>query len=161
MKLYVSSDHAGFGLRQTLVAHLRGRGHDVIDFGAPTAMAVDYPDEAVKVARAVRDDANARGILLCGSGVGVCIAANKVRGVRAVDAWNLESARLSRAHNDANVLCMGARLVNEADAFAIADAWIDAVFEGGRHGRRLEKIAGIESREASVTHPAPSRETPV
>lgn len=151
MKLYVSSDHAGFGLRQALVAHLRRHGHEVIDFGAPTATAVDYPDEALKVARAVRDDATTRGVLLCGSGVGVCIAANKVRGVRAVDAWNLESARLSRAHNDANVLCLGARLVGEAEAFAIADAWLETPFEGGRHERRVEKITGIESREAAAS----------
>jgi len=153
VKLYVSSDHAGFGLRQALVAHLRRRGHEVIDFGAPTATAVDYPDEALKVARAVRDDASTRGVLLCGSGVGVCIAANKVRGVRAVDAWNLESARLSRAHNDANVLCLGARLVGETEAFAIADAWLETPFEGGRHERRVEKITGIETREAAASGP--------
>jgi ribose 5-phosphate isomerase B len=151
--LYVSSDHAGFGLRQALVAHLRRRGHEVIDFGAPTATAVDYPDEALKVARAVRDDASTRGVLLCGSGVGVCIAANKVRGVRAVDAWNLESARLSRAHNDANVLCLGARLVGETEAFAIADAWLETAFEGGRHERRVEKITSIETREAAASVP--------
>jgi len=159
VKLYVSSDHAGFGLRQTLVAHLRGRGHEVVDFGSPTATAVDYPDEALKVARAVRDDATARGVLLCGSGVGVCIAANKVRGVRAVDAWNLESARLSRAHNDANVLCLGARLVTESDAYAITDIWLETPFEGGRHERRVEKIAGIEAREAAGPIP-PAKATP-
>jgi len=87
-------------------------------------------------------------VLVCGTGLGVCIAANKINGVRAVDIWSVEGARLSRAHNDANVLCVGARLVPEAAAFSIVDAWLDTEFEGGRHARRVAKIAALEIEEA-------------
>jgi RpiB/LacA/LacB family sugar-phosphate isomerase len=87
-------------------------------------------------------------VLVCGTGLGVCISANKIHGVRAVDIWSVAAARLSRAHNDANVLCVGARLVSEAEAFSIVDAWLDTEFEGGRHARRVEKIAALEMEEA-------------
>ncbi len=146
-KIYAGSDHAGFALRGRLVAHLRSRGRQVEDLGPPTDGSSDYPTWAAAVARAVRDDAGSFGLVVCGTGLGVCIAANKVRGVRAVDAWNLEGARQSRGHNDANVLCLGARLVAEADAIAIVDAWLETPFEGGRHARRVALIAAIESEE--------------
>jgi ribose 5-phosphate isomerase B len=147
-KIFAGSDHAGFGLRGRLVAHLRGRGLEVEDLGAPTAESSDYPDWAAAVGRAVRDHGGSFGLVVCGTGLGVCIAANKVRGVRAVDAWNLEGALQSRGHNDANVLCLGARLVPEAQAIAILDAWLEAPFEGGRHARRVAKIAAIEAEES-------------
>ncbi len=153
MKIFAGSDHAGFQLKARLVERLRRQGHDVVDLGPPDEASCDYPDYAAAVGRAARD-AGARGVLVCGSGIGVSIAANKVRGVRAVDAWSPESARLSRAHNDANVLCLGARLVPEADAFAIADAWLATPFEGGRHVGRIDKIAQIEREEGGGVPPA-------
>jgi len=147
-KLYTGSDHAGFDLRTRMVAHLRALGFEVDDLGTPSAESTDYPDWAAAVGRAVRDHAGSLGVLVCGSGLGVCMAANKIHGVRAADAWNVEAARLSRAHNNANVLCVGSRLVPEAEAFAIVDAWLDTEFEGGRHARRVDKIAALEVEEA-------------
>ena len=150
-KLYTGSDHAGFDLRARMVAHLRALGFDVEDLGSPSAESTDYPDWAAAVGRAVREHAGSLGVLGCGTGLGVCMAANKIHGVRAADAWNVEAARLSRAHNDANVLCVGSRLVPEAEAFAIVDAWLDTDFEGGRHARRVEKMAALEVDEARRT----------
>jgi ribose 5-phosphate isomerase B len=147
-KLFTGSDHAGFELRGRMVAHLRALGFEVEDLGSPSAESTDYPDWAAAVGRAVRDHAGTLGVLVCGTGLGVCISANKIHGVRAVDVWSVESARLSRAHNDANVLCVGARLVPEAMAFTIVDAWLDTEFEGGRHARRVGKIAALEIEEA-------------
>ncbi|HVV49402.1 MAG TPA: ribose 5-phosphate isomerase B [Polyangia bacterium] len=146
-KIYAGSDHAGFALRRRLVEHLRARGHAVEDLGAETDASCDYPDYAAAVARAVAGEAGAVGLLVCGTGLGVCIAANKVHGIRAVDAWNVEVARISRAHNDANVLCLGARTTPEGDALAIAEAWLAAPFEGGRHAIRVGKIAALEAGE--------------
>jgi ribose 5-phosphate isomerase B len=146
-KIYAGSDHAGFALRRQLVEHLRAAGHTVEDLGTETEASCDYPDFAAAVGRAVSGEAGAVGLLVCGTGMGVCIAANKIHGVRAVDAWNVDVAKVSRAHNDANVLCLGARTVPEAEALAIADAWLSAPFDGGRHGRRVEKIAAIEADE--------------
>jgi ribose 5-phosphate isomerase B len=142
IKIVASSDHAGLKLRRVLVKELRDRGVDVEDLGPDSPEPIDYPDEAAKVAHrvGVGADADVRGLLVCGSGVGMCMAANKFAGVRAVDAWDLESARLSRAHNDANVLCLGERLLSEANASAILDAWLVTPFEGGRHARRVAKV---------------------
>ena len=147
-KIYAGSDHAGFTLRRTLVDQLRARGHNVQDLGPETDASCDYPTFAAVVARAVRDDAGAFGLLVCGTGLGVCIAANKVRGVRAVDAWNVEGAKQSRAHNDANVLCLGERLTAEAEAIALVDTWLATAFEGGRHARRVAQIAALELEES-------------
>jgi ribose 5-phosphate isomerase B len=147
-KIFTGSDHAGFSLRSRLVAHLRARGYDVDDLGTPSEQSTDYPDWAAQVGRAVRDHAGTLGILTCGTGLGVCMAANKIRGVRAADVWNVETARLSRAHNDANVLCVGARMLSETEALAIVDAWLSTPFEGGRHAARVTKIAALESEEA-------------
>ena len=144
MRIFAGSDHAGVGLKATLVAHLRTRGHEVIDVGASGDAPTDYPDWAGQVAFAVRQEPAARGVIVCGSGVGVTIVANKVPGIRAVDAWSAEIARLSRAHNDSNVLCLGARFLDEPAARAIADAWLETTFEGGRHAERLAKIPVVE-----------------
>jgi RpiB/LacA/LacB family sugar-phosphate isomerase len=146
-KIYAGSDHAGFNLRRRLVDHLRGRGYLVEDLGPATDASCDYPTFAAAVARAVRDDAGALGLLVCGTGLGVCIAANKVRGVRAVDVWNVEGAKQSRAHNDANVLCLGERLLPEPEAIAIVETWLATPFEAGRHGRRVAQIAALEIEE--------------
>lgn len=153
MKIYVGSDHAGFRLKTKLVDHLRAGGHDVVDLGTTDTTSTDYPAYAAKVARAVRDDTSARGLLVCGSGIGVSIAANKVRGIRAVDAWDVQAARISRAHNDTNVLCLGERHLEEPAALAITDTWLSTPFEGGRHQRRVSQIAGIEEEELGGTDP--------
>ncbi|HEY6476795.1 MAG TPA: ribose 5-phosphate isomerase B [Polyangia bacterium] len=144
-KIYAGSDHAGFALRQRLVEHLRAGGHTVEDLGTATEASCDYPDYAAAVGRAVNDEAGAVGLLVCGTGMGVCIAANKIHGVRAALAWNVEVATISRAHNDANVLCLGARTLRDVEALEIADAWLAAPFDGGRHARRVDKIRAIET----------------
>ncbi|HEY4394866.1 MAG TPA: ribose 5-phosphate isomerase B [Polyangia bacterium] len=145
-KIYAGSDHAGFALRHRLIEHLRAAGHTVEDLGTASEASCDYPDYAAAVGRAVSGESGAVGVLICGTGLGVCIAANKIHGVRAVDAWNVEAAKISRAHNDANVLCLGARTLAEPDALAIADAWLVAPFDGGeRHARRVDKIRQIEA----------------
>ena len=149
-KIFLSSDHAGFSLRSRVARHLLERLLPIDDFGPPDASPVDYPDEAVKVARLVRDTPEGRGILICGSGVGMAISANKIHGVRAVDAWCLEVARLSREHNDANVLCLGARMLSEEQALAIVDLWLETGFAGGRHATRVAKIAALERAETGT-----------
>ncbi|MDB4980286.1 MAG: sugar-phosphate isomerase, RpiB/LacA/LacB family [Myxococcales bacterium] len=149
-KIFAGSDHAGFALRGVVVAHLRARGLEVLDLGAPSAESTDYPDWGAKVGRAVRDAPGSVGVLICGTGMGICIAANKVSGVRGTAVWSVESARLAKAHNDANVLCLGARLTSDAEAVLLVDTWLDTTFEGGRHQRRLDKVAALE-REAAAT----------
>ena len=146
--IFLSSDHAGFDLRIKVARFLADRGLAFEDRGPTTAVPVDYPDEAGQVARLVRDTPDARGILVCGSGVGMSIAANKVRGIRAVDAWTREVARLSRQHNDANVLCLGQRVLAEDEALAIIDTWLSTPFEAGRHSTRVAKIAALEAEES-------------
>ncbi len=150
MKIYAGSDHAGVRLRSRLADHLRGQGHELVDLGPEQELSCDYPDHAAAVSHAVRRDPGSYGLLVCGSGVGVCIAANKVRGIRAAQPWNVESARLCRAHNDVNVVCIGARLVQESEAIAILDTFLTTPFERGRHVLRLAKIAGIEKAEGAA-----------
>jgi RpiB/LacA/LacB family sugar-phosphate isomerase len=147
VKIYVGSDHAGVTLKAKLAAYLRERGQEVVDLGTTSEEPTDYPDWAAWVATSVRHDAAARGLLVCGSGVGVAIVANKVPGIRAVDAWSPEVARVSRSHNDTNVLCLGARFLREEQAREIADAWLETPFEGGRHAVRLAKIAALEGEQ--------------
>jgi RpiB/LacA/LacB family sugar-phosphate isomerase len=147
VKIFLSSDHAGVKLRARLAERLRQQGHQTIDLGPLTEDPCDYPDAAAAVGRAVRGEAGSAGVLVCGSGLGVCVAANKIRGVRAVAPWSVESARLSRAHNDANVICLGARLLPETDVEAILDVFLSTAFEGGRHARRVGKVAALEAEE--------------
>ena len=146
-KVFLSSDHAGFDLRARVAHHLAARNQSFEDCGPPDATPTDYPDEARKVAERVRATPQARGILVCGSGVGMAIAANKVEGIRAVDAWNPDVARISRQHNDTNVLCLGARLLSEEQALEIIDLWLATSFEGGRHAERVAKITALEDGE--------------
>jgi ribose 5-phosphate isomerase B len=138
--IFLSSDHAGFSLRSCVVHHLAERQLLVEDCGPPDASPVDYPDEASKVCHLVRNTPEGRGILICGTGVGMSIAANKIHGIRAVDAWSLEVARLSRQHNDARVL-------SEEQALEIIDLWLATAFEGGRHATRVAKITALEVAE--------------
>lgn len=150
MKIAIGADHAGFELKEKLKQHLMSNGVEVDDRGTRSLESVDYPD----FARAVGEDVAARqadfGLLVCGSGIGMAIAANKVPGVRAANVWSAEAARLSREHNDANVLTLGARLLTESDAAEILDAWLATNFAGGRHQRRVDKIAEIESAERAA-----------
>jgi len=146
-KIFVGSDHAGFALRKRLAGHLRERGHEVEDLGAASSEPSDYPDCAAAVGRAVREHDGTLGVLVCGSGMGVCLAANKLRGVRAAMPWNREMAQLARAHNDANVLCLGARFLSEAQAVELVEAWLGATFEGERHARRLGKVQALEREQ--------------
>ncbi len=150
MRVAIGSDHAGFALKQHLIGVLRALGHDVDDHGTNSEEPVDYPPICAGVARSVvRGDAD-RGIVLGGSGQGEQLAANKVRGARAALCNDLFTARLSRAHNDANVLSMGGRIVAPGLADEILKVWLDTPFEGGRHERRIEQLAAIEEEERST-----------
>jgi ribose 5-phosphate isomerase B len=140
MRIALGSDHAGFQYKEMLKLHLAGQGHVVQDFGTHSAEPVDYPTFIRPAAEAVAQGEVERGIVLGGSGNGEAIVANRVRGVRCSLCWNVESARLARAHNDANVLSLGERMVSEKEAKAIVDVWLAAEFEGGRHQRRIEMI---------------------
>ena len=140
MRLGVASDHAGFRFKTLVAQHLRGLGHEVQDFGAPSEDPVDYPDFVRPLARTVAEGGLERGFVFGGSGNGEAMSANRCPGVRCAVAWDLESARLSRAHNDANVLSLGQRLVPENQVLAIVDLWLATAFEGGRHVARIRKL---------------------
>jgi ribose 5-phosphate isomerase B len=144
MKLVVGNDHRGVATKQRLIDLLSGLGHEVRDLGAQAASSSDYPDYALPVAEAVAGSTADRGILICATGHGMCIAANKVVGVRAVNCRDVVDAELSRLHNDANVLCVSADLVGEETMHRIIKVWLETPFEGGRHARRLEKISKYE-----------------
>jgi ribose 5-phosphate isomerase B len=150
MKIYAGSDHAGFHLKQHLIEVARGLGHEVEDLGPPSAERVDYPDFGAKVGRAVAADPGSRGLLCCGSGIGISMAANKIPGVRASVLWDETSARLSRQHNDANVFAVGERLVGTTTAEAMLEVWLETEFEGGRHADRVAKISALESSASSA-----------
>jgi ribose 5-phosphate isomerase B len=141
----VSSDHAGFELKQHLAARLRDAGHEVVDFGTDSTDPVDYPPFCAAVGRAVRDGDAEVGLIVGGSGQGEQLAANKVRGVRAALCNGLFTARLARAHNDANVVTMGARVVGVGLAEEILDTFLETPFDGGRHARRVDMITALEA----------------
>lgn len=145
MRVAIGSDHAGFALKEEVKEYLGRAGVDLEDEGTVSRDSVDYPDYAEKVAIEVRDGKVDRGILMCGTGIGVCIAANKIHGIRAATAWDLEIARLSRLHNDANVLCLPGRYMDPALAIEIVKVWLATPFEGGRHQRRVDKISALEA----------------
>ncbi len=144
MRLAVGSDHGGRRLKDHLVAHLTSAGHEVVDVGTHSDDSCDYPDYAEKVARMVASMDVARGVLICGTGLGMSIAANKVSGVRAAVVSDAFSARMAMEHNDARVLCMGERVVGFSLAETCLDAWMGAQFEGGRHARRVGKMAALD-----------------
>jgi ribose 5-phosphate isomerase B len=148
VRIAIGGDHAGFPLKAHLVPFLRGLGHEVDDLGTDGPDPVDYPPFCAAVARAVRDGRAERGIVLGGSGQGEQIAANKVHGVRAALCHDLFLARLSRAHNDANVLAMGARAIAPQLAEEVVVLWLETPFDGGRHARRLELVTAIELEES-------------
>lgn len=142
MHIIISGDHAGFSLKEQLVAFLREAGHEVRDIGPASADSVDYPDYVHPLAKAVQAGNPAVGILICGSANGVAMTANKYKGVRAAIAWEEEIAQLARQHNDANILCLPARFISEEKAKAITNVFLATAFEGGRHSNRVAKIDG-------------------
>ena len=142
----LGADHAGWELKEALKAWLIDQGHQVLDFGTHSPDPVDYPDYAEQVAEAVTVAKMERGILVCGTGIGMAITANKVPGVRAAACSDLYTARMSREHNDANVLALGGRLMGREMALEIAKAWIETGFAGGRHSGRVDKISAVERR---------------
>lgn len=144
MRIALASDHAGFDLKERIQEHLRAR-FECVDMGPHSAGRVDYPDYAEKVGRAIASGDVALGILVCGSGIGISIAANKMPGVRAALCHDDLTARLARAHNDANVLCLGSRVLGEGTALSAVDAFLAGRFEGGRHADRVVKIHRLES----------------
>lgn len=139
-RIAIGSDHAGFDLKETLKAHLSEMGHEVRDEGSYFGERADYPDHAKAVAKTVKEGHADRGCIMCGSGNGINMSANKVRGVRAALCWCEEIARLARQHNDANVIALPARFVHSHHATLILDAFLETAFEGGRHEKRVEKI---------------------
>ncbi|HEX6049883.1 MAG TPA: ribose 5-phosphate isomerase B [Gemmatimonadaceae bacterium] len=140
MRIAIGSDHAGFEYKQMLITVLRTRGHEVTDFGTDSRESVDYPRFIRPVAEAVARGEFERGIVLGGSGNGEAMVANRVRGIRCALCWNVESAKLARAHNDANVISLGERMMSREDAVAIVDTWLTTEFEGGRHVKRIAMI---------------------
>jgi ribose 5-phosphate isomerase B len=140
MKIAIGSDHAGFRYKEKIRAHLAALGHQVRDFGTFSAETVDYPLFIRPVAEAVARGEFERGIVLGGSGNGEAIVANRVRGIRCALCWNVESARLGRAHNDANVISLGERMIPEDQVLPIVDTWLATPFEGGRHSARIAEI---------------------
>jgi len=136
----IAADHAGFDLKTELVAQLRESGYRVVDLGTDAPDSVDYPDFAHKLVDALREGTAERGVLVCGSGIGISMAANRHRGIRAAPCYSVEAARLARQHNDANVLALGARLTDPDTAKACLTAFLETEFEGGRHQRRVDKI---------------------
>jgi len=144
MKIAIGADHAGFSLKEKLRHQLTGEGHEVVDYGAASDASCDYPDFAQPVAREVAGGRSDRGILVCSTGIGMAMAANKVDGVRAAPAMNEDEVHLTREHNDANVLTIGAKYLDEEQALHLVHVFLETQFAGGRHARRIAKIAQLE-----------------
>lgn len=147
MRIALGADHAGFRLKEQIKHELRQKGHDVLDKGTGSEQSTDYPDYASAVADDVVNGRAERGILVCSSGVGMSIAANKVRGIRAALGTNAEEVALTRSHNDANILALGAKFLAAGDAGQLIDVFLTTGFEGGRHARRIGKIQTIEEAQ--------------
>jgi len=145
MRIAIGSDHAGFRLKQVLLEHVASLGHESSDFGCPDETSVDYPDFAVPLAQAVIAGEQDLGILICSTGVGMSIAANKLKGIRAALCHDTFSARRARQHTDANILCLGSWCIGEGAARDVAEAFLSGEFQGGRHVRRLEKVKALEA----------------
>lgn len=147
MKIAIGADHAGYALKERLLGKLKAAGHEVADFGTHSTESTDYPDYAAAVGRAVVKNDAELGVLVCSSGVGMSIAANKIHGVRAALGTNPDEVSYTRRHNNANVLAIGAKYTDEATAEALVDTFLSTAFEGGRHARRIEKINQLEQEE--------------
>lgn len=146
MNIAIGADHRGFALKNSLKRWLEGKGYKLIDAGTNDPTSTDYPDYALAVGSLVGSGEAELGILICGTGIGMCIAANKVKGVRAARVCSEKDAQMARRHNNANVLCFGAEIVNEALARRMVTEWMQNEFEGGRHERRVEKITAFENK---------------
>jgi len=146
-EIAIASDHAGYKVKEMIKQFFKQSGYDFTDFGTGNEDSVDYPDFAFKAAGAVASGESKRGILICGTGLGMCIAANKVKGIRAVSAYDKITAEMSRRHNDANILCLGARALKENDIKEIVKIWLETPFdiENPRHQRRIRKISDYEA----------------
>lgn len=144
MKIAIGCDHAGYEQKNTLANFINSLGHDVIDMGCNSSDRVDYPDFAAKVARAVASGQAQMGVLLCGTGIGMSIAANKIPGIRAANVTRTEMALLARQHNDANVVTLSSRFVDESENERIVEAFLNTAFEGGRHAGRVKKISMLD-----------------
>jgi ribose 5-phosphate isomerase B len=145
MRIAIGSDHRGFEVKRRIASLLERLGHEVVDMGPASSESVDYPDYAIQVAKAVSEHQVDRGILVCGTSIGMCIAANKVRGVRAAPCHDSITAEMSRRHNDANVLCLSADLLGGELVDRMVKIWLETEFEGGRHARRVDKITRFEA----------------
>ena len=150
MKIAIGSDHRGFEVKRRIVGLLAQLGHEALDMGPEGKDSVDYPDYAFRVAQAVGSGAAPRGILICGTGIGMCIAANKVPTIRAAPCHDSITAEMSRRHNDANILCLSADLLGDELMSRMIRIWLQTEFEGGRHARRVEKITQFE-RDSGAT----------
>jgi ribose 5-phosphate isomerase B len=148
MKIALGADHAGFDLKEKIKEHLIGRGISVEDLGTHSDESVDYPDYARAVGEEIVEKRSDLGVLVCGTGIGMCIAANKIPGIRAANVHTEMEAQLAREHNNANVLTLGGRTLDEDTAFKLLDCWLSAKFAGGRHGRRVEKVSQMERAES-------------
>jgi ribose 5-phosphate isomerase B len=153
MKIAVASDHRGVRVKGQILAQIHELGHQGIDLGPEDSSAVDYPDYAAKVGSAISRGEIDRGILICGTGMGMCITVNKFRGVRGVSCHDDVTAEMSRRHNNANVMCLSADMLGDKLLNRIVDIWLKTEFEGGRHQRRLEKIAQLENQLGCPTEP--------
>jgi ribose 5-phosphate isomerase B len=140
LQIALGSDHAGFELKESLKRYLDSKNLKYTDFGTFSMDRGDYPEYAYKASMAIIQDNYDRGILICGTGIGMCIAANKIKGIRAALAYDINTAQLSRLHNDANILCLGGRELKESKAIDIVEVWLNTSFEGGRHQQRLDLI---------------------
>lgn len=147
MKIAVGCDHGGLKVKNAIVSHLKKRGFEVKDFGIFEEISVDYPEIALKVAKSITAGENELGILVCGTGIGMSIAANKVKGIRAAACSDHFSAKYTRLHNNANVLCLGGRVIGTGTAVELADTFVSTKFEGGRHQKRIDMITEIENAQ--------------
>jgi len=150
MKFYIATDHAGFNYKAEIINYLKSKNIDVEDLGPYSNDRVDYPDFAKKCAEAVKADEGSFGILICGTGIGISISANKVEGIRAALCHDAYTAKMSRAHNNAQILCFGERVVGLGVAFDMIDAFVETEFEGGRHAGRVDKISEIDKNRCSL-----------
>ncbi|HIY11878.1 MAG TPA: ribose 5-phosphate isomerase B [Candidatus Anaerofilum excrementigallinarum] len=146
----LAADHGGFALKEAIKAHLQEKGLEFVDFGTTDGAACDYPDVALPACNAVVEGRCGLALLFCGTGVGISMAANKVRGIRACCCSDVFSAEFTRRHNDANALCMGGRVVGAGLACSLADAFLSAEYEGGRHDARVAKLTAIENQQAAL-----------
>lgn len=150
MKVAIGNDHRGYAPKEMIKRMLTQMGHDVFDFGTDSDESVDYPDFAPPVCKAVVTGEADRGVLICGSGIGVCMTANKMRGIRAALCHDELTAEMSRRHNDANVLCLGGDLLGEGVMRRLVEIWMNTEFEGGRHQRRVDKMMGLEGKDPAT-----------